>query len=503
MIDAMPKWTASLALSVAIAGSVYGQGGRGGVDWTTTGNDAQRSNWVKADPKISIESMRKPGFQLLWKVKLATWPSQPMLLDRYIGYRGFRSLAFAGTASDKIFALDTDLGRVEWQMQLKGAPAQVATATCAGGMTSALTRPTSTAFVPVGAAAGGRGRGGPAKSGVGDPGQGAITLAAAPAPARGGPPPDAAGGRRGGGGGGRQPAFVHALTSDGMFHTMYVSNGVEPEPPVQFLPPNANAQGLIVIDDVAYVSTSGGCGGVPDGVWALDMAAKKVASWKPASGKIAGTAGPAFGPDGTVYVTTTSGELAALEARTLKPKSFVAKQSDEFTSSPLVFEFNDKVLVVATTASGLRVFDAASLSTVLAQGTSAANTRPGALASWQDSAGTRWLLAPTGDVVTAWKVTGEAAKPSLLSGWVSRELATATTPMVVNGVVFAVSGGGPRRSARGVLYSLDGATGKELWSSGSAITSAAHAGGLSAGGSQMYVGTYDGTLYAFGFPIEH
>src|SRR4029453_10465732 len=151
-----------------------------------------------------------------------------------------RCLAFAGTASDKIFALDTDLGRVEWQMQLKGAPAQVATATVRGGMTSALTRQTSTAFFPAGAAAGGRGRGGPAKSGVGDPGQGAITLAAAPAPARGGPPPDAAGGRRGGGGAGRQPAFVPALTSDGIFHTMYVSNGVEPEPPVQFLPPNAN-----------------------------------------------------------------------------------------------------------------------------------------------------------------------------------------------------------------------------------------------------------------------
>jgi hypothetical protein len=28
-------------------------------------------------------------------------------------------------------------------------------------------------------------------------------------------------------------------------------------------------------------------------------------------------------------------------------------------------------------------------------------------------------------------------------------------------------------------------------------------GGLSAGGTQVFVGTADGTLYAFGFPIEH
>src|SRR5262245_14512581 len=376
MIDAMPKWTAPLAILVMIAGPVYGQGGRGGVDWTTTGNDAQRSNWVKADPKISADSLRKPGFAFLWKVKLANSPSQPVLLDRYIGYRGFRSLAFAGTASDRIFALDSDLGRIEWQMQLKGAAAQNATAACPGGMTSALTRPTSTAFAAAGGAGGGRGRGGPAKSGVGEPGQGAVTLAAAPAPGRGAFPPDAAGGRRGGGGGGRQPAFVHALTSDGMFHTIYVSNGVEPEPAIQFLPANANARGLIVVDEVVYATTTGGCGGVPDGVWALDLAAKKVASWKPVSGKIAGAAGPAFGPDGTIYVTTTSGELAALEARTLKPTGFAAKQNEEFTSSPVIFDFKGKTLLAATTRNALRLFDATDLAATITQASLAANAMP-------------------------------------------------------------------------------------------------------------------------------
>lgn len=74
-------------------------------------------------------------------------------------------------------------------------------------------------------------------------------------------------------------------------------------------------------------------------------------------------------------------------------------------------------------------------------------------------------------------------------------------PIVVNGVVFAAAAGEYRSPA--VLYALDAATGKELWSSGSAITSFVKSGGLSAGGGQIYLGTNDGTLYAFGFPMEH
>jgi hypothetical protein len=49
---------------------------------------------------------------------------------------------------------------------------------------------------------------------------------------------------------------------------------------------------------------------------------------------------------------------------------------------------------------------------------------------------------------------------------------------------------------------LDGATGKTMWSSGTKITSFARAG-LSAGGGQVYVVTYDNHLYAFGIPMEH
>jgi outer membrane protein assembly factor BamB len=59
-----------------------------------------------------------------------------------------------------------------------------------------------------------------------------------------------------------------------------------------------------------------------------------------------------------------------------------------------------------------------------------------------------------------------------------------------------------RRSTPAVLYALDGTTGKQLWSSGTTITSFAR-GGLTAGSGQVYVVTYDNHLYAFGIPMEH
>ena len=45
--------------------------------------------------------------------------------------------------------------------------------------------------------------------------------------------------------------------------SMHLSNGADYKPPVKFLPPNANANGLIVIDNVAYVVTDGGLWAAP------------------------------------------------------------------------------------------------------------------------------------------------------------------------------------------------------------------------------------------------
>src|SRR5262249_53903749 len=150
---------------------------------------------------------------------------------------------------------------------------------------------------------------------------------------------------------------------------------------------------------------------------------------------------------------------------------------------------------------------------------------PGALASWQDAGGMRWILAPTEDgqaadagfqtavtkgAVVAWKVVEQKGAPTLQPGWASRELVSPLPPTIINGVVFVTSSGEFRsgdskitaaqraqRSSHAVLYALDGTTGKELWNSGTTITSFTQGTALSGGIGQIYLTTHDGTIYAF------
>lgn len=508
----MRRLTSALALIAAGSfGVAHAQFGRGAGDWNTVGGDAQRSSWVRNDAKISKTGLEKPGFGFIWKIKLDNAPKQAnaltpsLVMTGYIGYRGFRSLAFVGGSSDKVFAFDTDLGRIEWQKPVPGASAAGSTAACPGGMTSNVARPVTTAFPAVPQQFGGRGgRGSGAKSGVGEPDEGGVTLKelAAAAAARAGANNNPAGGRggRGPGPGGqrRQPNYLYVLGSDGMLHNMYVSNGEEPEPAVKFIGPNANAQGLIVADNVAYVTTTGGCGGVADGLWALDLATKEVTSW---AGKIAGGSGPALAPDGTLYVSSTAGDLVALEAKTLKVKeAYQAKQ--ELATAPVLFQYKDMTMAAAASKDGhIHIVDTAKMSEPWAA-PAAANANGAALSSWQDPDGTRWLLVPSASAVAAWKLGEENGAPALRQGWTSRDITAPVTPMVVNGIVFAASRG--QRNTPAVLYALEGGTGKELWNSGKTIASfIPQGGGLSGGGSQLYLGTHDGTFYAFGFPIEH
>jgi outer membrane protein assembly factor BamB len=535
------KLTASIACACACVSVSHAQLGRGSAEWSTSGGDAHRSSAVASDVKISKESLSKPGFALFWKVKLPNDARQlnaltaPTLMDRHIGIRGFRSFGFVTGSGNNVYAVDTDLARIDWQKNFGKPPADTSL-TCPGGTTTGTARSIGAAF-PAPAQGGGRGRAVPAKSGVGEPGQGGVTLieleraAAAAAAARGAAAP-----RRGGGGAGRGPrqaVVVNSLSGDGMFHANYVSNGDEPTAPIRFIPANAHAVGLVIVDNVAYVATVGSCGGVANGLWALDIASKEVKSWKPQSGEIAGTAGAAFGGDGTLYVTTTAGDLVALEAKTLNVKD-VHRAGKEFTSSPVVFQHKEKTMIAGATKDGrLHLVDAASLSGAgvnSAPYSSADDFAAGALSTWADASGTRWILAPsagaispdaklaangavTNGAVVAWKVSDTG---SLEAGWASRDLVSPVTPLVINGVVFAVSSGEFRskdakmtaaqraqKSVPAVLYALDAATGKELWNSGKTITSFMHGGGISGASGQVYFGTHDGTLWSFGFPIEH
>ena len=554
----------------ALIGAVHAQGGRGGSEWTTSSFDAQRTGWVKNHPRLSVQTLTKPSdfgtFKFLWKLKLewdpnaATALTQPVLLDRIIGFRGFKSIAFVATQSETVHAIDYDFGTTLWKYHVNytASPPPLTTSTpeCPAGLTAALTRPT--AFAP--ATGGGRGGGfggGGARSGggVGEPGKGATTLATAGrgrggaqgapgaagaqgaggAPGAGAVPGSAAaaagnspgglpGGARqggpGGGGGfgggpfvpGQDAAYV--VGTDGYLHALNVQNGWDNMTPALFLPANTHAAGLIVAtsDDgaIAYAATTRRCGSQPDAVWAMDLASpqKAVTAFKVGDATIAGAAGPSIGRNGTVYIATAAGSapesnsVFALAPKTLTQKAAAKVAGASFNTSPLVFGWKDKDAVLVGGGGKLYVFDPASLAAgpiATSSSFGAADYDAGSLASWTDAGGVRWVAAAAPRGIVTFKLVDEGGKPAFQPGWTSAEIASPLPPLVVNGVLFAASSGS--RAVPSVLSAFDASNGKQLWTSGRAITTTVK-GGLSAGGGTVFVPGADGTLYAFGFEID-
>ena len=531
--------------------------GRGSNEWTTSGFDAQRSSWLRGDARLTKDAVQKGEFAYLWSMKIENANRQlnsltpPVLLDRLIGYRGFKSLAFFGGSDDRVFAVDTDLARPAWTTILNysaptgGRPSS--SMACPGGLTAMPSRRTALAIAaPI---VGGGGRGGVRNgSAVGEPGRGAAALGQ-PLAQRGAPP--AAPGRGRGpapiGFGRVDPLFV--VGSDGFIHSLYVSNGAEMEPPVPFLPPDAKPSALIWIDGIVYTTTSGECGAAPNALWAMDLNVpvkeRKSLSWKTGSANIAGTSGLAFGSEGAIYVALATGATAApapdsivaLNPETLKPTDWFTAPGADFNATPTIIRHKNRDLIAATANDGrLYLLDAASLGgadhkTPLAVTAKFTDAGAGtALATFEDASG-RWIVATasgmTGDVkftqngsapngrIVAFRLRDEGGKLSLEPAWQSEDFTSPLAPIVVDGMVFAVSSGeyrgGPaslsaaqraQRSGPAVLYVLDAATGRAMWNSGTKITSFAR-GGLSAGGGQVYLVTYDNQLYAFGIPLEH
>jgi outer membrane protein assembly factor BamB len=506
----------SFVFAVAAAGAAQAQG-RGGSNWTTAGGDAQRTSWVKTDPRISKESLQKPGFQLIWKSKLDNQPrqleslTQPMLLSNIISYKGFKALAFVGGSSDNVYSIDYDLNKIFWKRHLNTLPPAPGNLSCPGAMTT-ITRAT-----PLGA-----------------------TTPAAPA-AAGAPP-----GPRGGN------TNVYAISSGGMLHSLNPQTGDDLTPPVRFLPANAKASGAVLIEPILYAATRDGCGSAPNGIYAIDLSsnAKRVIQWEAKGANVAGTAGPTFGTDGNLFVATDGGAAAssndanaliALDPQTLQAKDWFSPGKTGFVASPVAFQYKGRHLIVAANADGrLYVLDAASLGgadhrTPLSA-TAPSATPPefaaGALATAEGADGSRFIYAAsparadatfpvtngavTNGMIAAYKLVDQAGTPTLQPAWSSRDLMSPTPPAIVNGVLFAVSSGEYRsadpqlaaaqrvqRSKPAVLYALDASTGKELWSSGTTIGSFVRGVGPSAGDGQVYVVTFDGTVYAFGIPLEH
>ncbi len=530
--------------SVAVAvGVAWGQGRAAGAPgWTTSRADAQRSAWVQTDAAISIESVQKPDFTLQWSTKVGHTPRET-LREGVSGNTAQLDPAPGNItgSGNNLYAYEIDTGTIAWSKHFEG-PAAVATAACPGGLTSGVTRETSLSQAVAGTVLGGRGAGGGggrgATGGVGAPGEGVpaeLMVRAGRGGARGASGRGAGGGAGGAvAGGGRAatgpiqfaavgasgrppglrgaPADSYVVASDGVLHSVGQAQGKELKRPLPFLPANSHATEPIAVGDMIYTSTVNNCGGVANGVWALDLSTGAVNSWKSGASPVGDVA---LSTEGRLYVAigdgpagagTYSDAIVVLNPKTLAVEDWFTTPGASFSSTPVIFTEGGHELVAAATKDG-RVFllNAASLGgadhkTALA--TSAATTTsktwaPSELATWQDGAQTRWILLPAEGAssgIVAMKVVGTSLQP----GWTAN-ITSPSAPIVVNGVVFALNSGSA--TAPAVLYALDGANGKELWSSGKTLKSFVKSAGLWSISGQVYVATSDAMIYAFGTPM--
>lgn len=244
---------------------------------------------------------------------------------------------------------------------------------------------------------------------------------------------------------------LYALSANGRLYALRPSTGGDFSAPLAFLPPDAKPASLEVSGKVLYATTSPVCGGAPNQLWSLDLKNSAV---------------PQSQPWKENHPTLTT---------------FKWKGRDTFaevTSSDQLLLLNAK--------------DHMSLTPTPA--------RPGGLATWQDTAGARWIDITSPAGVKAFQVTGSEEQPTALVSWTSRNFSASGPPVVANGVLYFLSA-----AASGdhlTLHALDALNGKELYNSGNTIASRSSSENIALANGHICLSAADGTLYCFGLPFE-
>lgn len=503
------------------------QPGRG--SWLTFGSDPQRTGWNKAETDLTIESIKH--LKLEWSVKLASEAkalsnlTAPLVRANMATPKGVKDLVVAAGASNKVFVIDGDTGKLFWEKTLsaEGTPERRDSWLCPNGLTA--------------------------------------TPVIGPVPRTGGAAP-----------GFGQALYV--LASDGKLHAFNLVSGEDVLAPAPFVPAFAKMWSMNLVNGVLYSTISQNCNGVKSGVYAMDLSSAdhKVSYFETgANGAgVWGRAGAAITSDGRLIIETGDGmfdpenhqmadSVIALAPQDLKLADYFTprnrtwmtkKDLDMGSIGPTVFNFKNWELAAASGKEGvIFLLDTKSLGgadhrTPLYRSPLLANEEInfagkgfwGAFSTWEDSAGTRWLYAPAwgpptadtkfaqqhGDTpdgsVMAFKVEEQAGKPVLTPAWNSLNMSVPTPVIIANGIVFALSDGdspvqfGPSGNLLGVedrkaktghaiLYALDATTGDVLFTSADTIRGFSHFSAFGLGGGRVYVGTEDGMLYAFGLGI--
>lgn len=497
--------------------------------WSTFGGDPQRTGWERGENDFTKENVK--DLKVEWSIKLDNTSKElnaltvPLVRGPLITQRGFKEVVIVAGASDKVYAIDSDTGRLFWEKTMAVAPG--------APKEGHWLCPNALNADPV----------------IGPTPELPATDDKAERPPRG--------------------LAVYLIASDGKLHGFNLVSGEDVLPPTQFVPPLSKNWSLNQAGSVIFTTTSQGCGGTKSGVWSLDVndPEHKVNNFFVGSrgAGIWGRAGAAMTSDGKLLVETGDGtwdpekgeysdtvialskDLKLVDYYTPANHRWISKKDlDMGNMSPVVFKYKNWEMAAASGKEGvIYLLDTKSLggadhrtplyrSPLLTNDdvNFAARGFWGALSTWEDPSGARWLLAPAWGPPTAatkfpasygptphgsmmaFKVETQGEKPVLVPAWNSVDMSVPTPAVIANGMVFVISDGdnpmqsGPNGGVyntrqrlenvgHAILYVLDAMTGKVLFSSGDAIKTFSHFSAPVVSGGRVYVTTYDNTLYAF------
>ena len=316
---------------VVLAACAYSQYSRG--TWSAFGGDPQRTGWNKTESEITLESA--PKLKLEWSIQLDNAPmalhglTAPVARAQIYTDKGLLDLVIVAGASDKLFAIDSDTGRIHWEKKLatEDSPKRAPTWLCPNGLTA----------TPVLGQAGGQ-------------------------------------------------QAVYVLASDGRLHAFNIITGEDLIPATRFVPGFAKMWSLNTVNGTIYTTTSQGCNGVASGVYAMDLsnADRSVSYFQTgASGSgVWGRAGVAVTSTGNVVFETGDGpydpanhlysdSVIQLSGKDLKLADYFTpanrawitkKDLDMGNISPAVFPFENWELIAASGKEGvIFLLDAKSL----------------------------------------------------------------------------------------------------------------------------------------------
>ena len=415
-------------------------------DWLTFGYDPERTAWARAETTLSKKNVG--GLELLWKAQLDAVPNPvnyhstitaPLVVEGVQTRQGPKTLVFVASADNSVYAIDNASGKLFWKKEFPN---------------------TETPRIP-------EKRSCP------------NTLNATPVIDK-------------------AKGTIYFLSSDGKVRGLSLADGELSFPPTTMFPSYSRNFSLNLIDGMLYAGAARGCGGVASQIAAVNVndpehpvshffpsPGKGSGPWgrggivKSPSGVLAQTADGTYDPAAGRFGETILGftpDLLLTDSYTPANADYLnMKDLDLGSGTPITFPFGGRNLIAAAAKEGvIYLLDADSLGgadhrTPLYLSPRYGNDIVkfgfngvwGAMATWVDAQGQRWLMVPMlgppakdtvgsfkkvhGSVVNgsvmAFTVQLKDDKPVLVPEWMSGDLDLPGSPIIANGMVFVLANG--------------------------------------------------------------